>query len=43
VIQLRQAEEEVSFNPDAYRVHKKSTRLEGRDAPKGKSRAMPKK
>ena len=42
VLQLRQAEEEVSFNPDAYRRRRKSPRLEGKDAPKGKSGAMPK-
>jgi serine/threonine protein kinase len=40
--QLRQAEEAVSLNPDAYRSKKKSIRLEGKDGPKGKAGAMPK-
>ena len=42
LIQLRQAEEAVSLNPDAYRRKKKSTRLEGKAAPKDKAGAMPK-
>jgi hypothetical protein len=42
LLRLRQAEEAVSLNPDAYRTKKKSTRLEGKDGPKGKAGAMPK-
>jgi serine/threonine protein kinase len=42
LLQLRQAEEAVSLNPDAYRTKKKSTRLEGKDGSKDKAGAMPK-
>jgi hypothetical protein len=37
LLQLRQAEEAVSLNPDAYRRKKKSTRLEPKDAPKDRA------